>query len=343
VPIALNCGVHFRDNLGVGRPLLAAGLVFFFVGMGTAMNPQAPDPAPSRTTEHISNTEQGYYAKASHYIDEPLKQLAKRIPQLKDLQPAQSQQQLAEILRRAGGQVDDFFRHITDMTAREEIFLTRLRQEKPYTKPELSGEHVRDSYLILRHADRIPAEVIEYRTDAKGENFDQVVVQNGFLVTSGFALSCNYFSTGFQSESAFRYLGDQKIGQQDLYVVAFAQQPDKATLAVRMRGRGGTPAHILVQGIAWIDKSNFQIVRMRTDLLAPRKDVGLNQQTTEVTFNKVQIADYGVPLWLPGSVKVYVEFTTHNGDVDEFLALSYRNEHRYTGYQRYRVSAKVVP
>jgi hypothetical protein len=42
-------------------------------------------------------------------------------------------------------------------------------------------------------------------------------------------------------------------------------------------------------------------------------------------------------------VKVYVEFSTHNGDVDEFFAESYRNEHRYSDYQRYRVAARVVP
>ena len=168
-------------------------------------------------------------------------------------------------------------------------------------------------------------------------------MQKGFLVTSGFALSCNYFSTGFQSESGFRYLGDQRVGQHDTYVVGFAQQPGTATLTVKTRGRGGIPAHMLVQGVAWIDKSNFQIVRMRTDLLAPRKDVGINQETTEVTFSKVQLADFATPLWLPANVKVYVEFTTHNGDVDEVFELSYRNEHRYTDYQRYRVSAKVVP
>jgi hypothetical protein len=48
-------------------------------------------------------------------------------------------------------------------------------------------------------------------------------------------------------------------------------------------------------------------------------------------------------LWLPSSVKVFVEFTTHNGDVDQLYELTYRNEHRYTNYQRYRVSAKVLP
>ena len=324
----------FRDSLGPGRPFCTVGVLLPIVVALAAI-------ALGQPVQSESAGEQGYYANAHPYLDEPLKQLAKHIPQLKDLKPAQSQEELPVILQRSGHQVNEFFHHITDLTAREEISLTRLRQERPYTKPELSGERVRDSYLILRHNNDRGVEVIEYRTDAKGDNFDQLVVQKGFLVTSGFALSCNYFSTGFQSESAFRYLGDQTIGQHDTYVVAFAQLPSKATLTVRMRGRSGDPVHMLVQGIAWIDKSNYQIVRMRTDLLAPRKDVGLNQQTTEVTFNKVQLAD-AAPLWLPSSVKVYVEFTTHNGAVDEVFELSYRNEHRYTDYQRYRVSSKVV-
>jgi hypothetical protein len=221
--------------------------------------------------------------------------------------------------------------------------LTRRRQEQPFTKPELSGERVRDNYLILRHGSRNQAQVIEYRTDANGDDFDQIVVKMGYLVTSGFALSCNYFSTGFQPESTFRYLGDERVGPHDTYVVGFAQQPGKATLSIIMRGRGETPVRMLVQGVAWIDKSDFELVRMRIDLLAPREDFGLNQQTTEVTFSQIQLADAATPLWLPSSVKVYVEFTTHNGDIDEFYELSYRNEHRYTDYQRYRVSTKVVP
>jgi hypothetical protein len=288
-------------------------------------------------------SDQLYYIGARPYYDAPLKQLIKQVPQLKELHPAESQQELPIILQKTGERVDGFFRDITDLTAREEISLARLRQDKPFTRPELTGENVRDSYLILRRGEQNHVEITEYRMDARGENFDQEVVKQGYLVTSGFALSCNYFSTGYQPESTFRYLGDEKIGAQDTYVVGFAQQPGKATLSVTIKGRKATPGHMLVQGIAWIDKSNFQIVRMRTDLLAPRKDVGLNQQSTEVTLGKVQLADVDGPLWLPSSVKVYVEFSTHDGNYDEYYELSYRNEHRYSDYQRYRVSSKIIP
>jgi hypothetical protein len=324
--------VHFLTRAGRKGLQFAAIVVVCFPLAWTSFAAQSP-----------AANELDHNANVHPYFDEPLPQLIKRIPELKHLQPAQSQTELAVILQMTGERVDDFFRHITDLTAREEISLLRFRQELPTSRPELTSERVHDRYLILRHGSKSHADIIEYRTDAKGDRFDETVVKRGFIVTSGFALDCNYFATAFQGESTFRYLGEQKLGTQDTYVVGFAQRPGQATLTIRMRGRSGTPVNMLVQGIAWIDKSNYQIVRLRTDLLAPRWDVGLNQQTTEVTLSQVQLADVTTPLWLPSSVKVFVEFTTHNGDVDEFYELSYRNEHRYSNYQRYRVSAKVVP
>ncbi len=65
---------------------------------------------------------------------------------------------------------------------------------------------------------------------------------------------------------------------------------------------------MLIQGIAWVDKSDFQIIRMRTDLLAPRTEIGLDRQTTEVTFDRVQLPDVATPLWLPSDVQLNIQF-----------------------------------
>jgi hypothetical protein len=45
-------------------------------------------------------------------------------------------------------------------------------------------------------------------------------------------------------------VGTQKIDGREAHVVAFAQRPSRATLAVTLRGREGTTVHMLVQGIA---------------------------------------------------------------------------------------------
>lgn len=61
---------------------------------------------------------------------------------------------------------------------------------------------------------------------------------------------------------------------------------------------------MLMQGVAWVDKANFQIIRMLMDLLALRPEIGLEQLTTVVTLSKVQLLDVATPLWLPTEVKV---------------------------------------
>jgi hypothetical protein len=55
-----------------------------------------------------------------------------------------------------------------------------------------------------------------------------------------------------------------------------------------MRGTGGHEVDMLTQGILWVDKNSFQIFRMRTDLLVPNAEIGLDQLTTEVTFGEVR-------------------------------------------------------
>jgi hypothetical protein len=95
---------------------------------------------------------------------------------------------------------------------------------------------------------------------------------------------------------------------------------------------------MLAQGVAWLDKYNFQIIRMRTDLLAPRPEISLDRQTTEIAFNQVHLPDVAAPLWLPSEVKVYIKFKSH----DPERKLSFQNEHRYLDYRRYRVSVKML-
>jgi hypothetical protein len=98
--------VRFRDNSVPGRRLVKASFVFLFAVMAAAW---IPLPASSAGGTVDSVNEQSYYTNIHPYIEEPLKQLTKQIPQLKDLQPAQDQQALPVILQKAGGQVDDFF------------------------------------------------------------------------------------------------------------------------------------------------------------------------------------------------------------------------------------------
>jgi hypothetical protein len=293
-----------------------------------------------RALQSIDKSDQFYYANVHPYLEEPVKKLVKRIPELKSMQPALDQQALPMILEKTGKTIDDFFRNIVDLIAREKITqenltTTEVGRAEGYSTPRDVGartsESVQDDYLIVRTGKGVQQGIVEYRMDAKGNRLDEWRLNTGYPVTIGFALSCTYFSTGLQSESTFRYLGEQRIGTRDTYVVAFAQRPGDATISVTVRGQYGEIVHLLVQGVAWVDKNNFQIVRMRTDLLAPRPDIKWDEQTTEVTFSEVRLIDVPYPLWLPNDVKVNMTFNGHN----------FRNEHHYTTYRRYRVAVKM--
>ena len=307
-------------------------------GASVKMLPEEAMGLTPAEVEPFGGSEQLYYADAHPYLGEPLDKLRKRIPELRKIQPAADLQQLPAILKKTASNVDDFFRNIVDLIAEEKITQERLSGGREVT----ASEKVRDNYLILSHKDGAKTLFEEYRMDSKGNRVEQAGFNRGYLVTTGFALLCNYLSSAFQPESTFRYLGDQRIGSQDTYVVAFAQKPGQASLLVSMTGRSGAKVDMLMQGIAWVDKSNFQIIRMRTDLLAPRPEIALDAQTTEVTLSKVQLQDVATPLWLPSEVKVDLKFKMAEPGRDKFYETTYRNEHRYTDYRRYRVAVKMV-
>lgn len=290
------------------------------------------DPTTPNTFPDKDTNPQSYYANAHPYSEEPLERLRELVPELKGLQPSLDQKGLPLILQQAGQRVDSFFRDTPNLIADEHI----REQEIRSIGVDYLAQEIRDEYLILLHGDRNEAKFDEYRMDKKGNRVDELRTgspfRSRFFVTHGFALSCVYFSTAFQSESTFRYLGEQQIGSQNTYVVAFAQRPGHATMTETVRGPGHSAVQMLVQGVAWVDKSNFQIIKIQTDLLAPRPEVGLDRQTTEVTLSEVFLRGIASPLWLPKVVKVDIRF----------YGLDFRNEHQYANYRQYRVSSKMI-
>jgi VWFA-related protein len=283
------------------------------------------EPGAGSVTPEAFNR-QVYYANAHPYLDLPLAQLVDRIPELKTLQPVPDQQELPAILQKMGRSVDDFVRNIGDLIAHEDVTQEKLNENGGIR----AKQRVQDNYLILHHGYEWGASA-EYRMDDKGNRLGPVGLEKGYLVTAGHALSCISFSTVAQSQSRFRYLGEEKIGSRETYVLGFAQKPGEVTFTTVMRGTGGTEPDMLTQGILWVDKNNFQIIRMRSDLLAPENEIGLDQLTTEVTFAEVQLQDVPNPLWLPNDVDVSMEIKKQK----------FHNVHHYTNYRRYRVSVKI--
>jgi hypothetical protein len=265
-------------------------------------------------------------AEATTYVNMSLDRVIARIPELKDLQPAPDQTQLPTILKNMGRNVDTFTNNVGDLIANEDLTQQRLNPNGKIKAKQRSH----DDYLILHHGYEWGA-AAEYRMDKNGNRLESVGLGKGFLVTAGYAMNCVSFATVTQSQSDFRYLGDQKLGTRDAYVVSFSQKPVESTFKTVMRGMGGRDVEMLTQGILWIDKNNFQILRLRTDLQQPNKEIRLNQATTDVSFSQVQLQNNPEPLWLPDDVTVFIEIANEK----------YRNLHHYSNYRRYQVEVKI--
>jgi hypothetical protein len=92
---------------------------------------------------------------------------------------------------------------------------------------------------------------------------------------------------------------------------------------------GETSVSTFDQGLAWVDSTSYQIVRMRTDLLRPVAKVRLERVTTDTHFGEVHFIQSPLTVWLPREVTVTVEW---NGRL-------LRNTHTYSEFKLFNVES----
>lgn len=172
----------------------------------------------------------------------------------------------------------------------------------------------------------------EYRVNSN----DKAVDRNDF--SAGNPRSIGYGSTWLMfvpdnlKQAHFRYLGRQKIDKHDTMVIAFAQDPDVATLMATVQMGTGNGCRYFVQGIIWIDEAFFEIVRIRTDLLAPLTDLHLRQLRSELRFTEVKIPARNLTLWMPSEVKISWQAKDYAG-----IEL-----HHYSNYKLFSATSRIV-
>jgi len=264
------------------------------------------------------------YANARTVVDMAVEELLRDFPkECRDLDFDDDQAELPQLLRKTGESVAALIRDIPNTTSKEQVRRERLRNNGSVD----SASDQNYNYLVLPGKTGLWEET---RTDSKGRPLLAESISGSFFLTSGFAGLAILFHPEYQEASRFRLLGRQHA-ESNPYVIAFAQKPEDG----RPTGIFETPlmlmpAHIMHQGLAWVDPRTHQILRMRIDLLAPRKDVLLARQTTEIWFQEVRFQDSPHPFWLPREVLVTVEWNSQ----------TYRNRHRYSEYLVFSVESR---
>jgi hypothetical protein len=279
------------------------------------------------------------YADAHPYMDEPLAELKKTVHDLGGLTPAPSQDELSELLAKTGSKADELLQKVPDLISDEAVSQSQHSASHDslgdcvgtgcVTSVDVRTRDTAFQYMILTH----PAQdgrltVSEYRTTRNGK---PVGLAAGGPAFQGFISAWIVFSSLNQVESRFRYLGQQRVNKHTTYVVGFAQTPG----TVESPGEivvGGRSIPMLLQGIAWIDQSDFRIVRLRTDLLAPQAEIQIETQTANIQFGAVHIANLATELWLPEAVNLQMEF---RGQL-------FQEDHKYSKYRLYQAKSRIV-
>ena len=270
----------------------------------------------------------GHKGAAPNYVivDLPEKQLLHYYPELKSLVQAQSQQDLTDLHKRVGANEIQLLNSVPGICADEDVVQEQLDKHGWVRGlPVFTGHY---NYIVRSHSAGEGARLTEGRSDKNWQAIDPHVA-SGYSLVQDFALLPLHFHPLNQDAANFRYLGRQVLNNRDDYVVAFAQQPQKAELLGTVRVNG-VDVVVAYQGIAWIDPENFQIARMRIDLLKARPDVGA--ETTETQFSEVRVPIVAKSFWLPS--EAVVTRSAKDGAL--------REKHQFSDYRVF-VQQKAVP
>jgi hypothetical protein len=189
------------------------------------------------------------------------------------------------------------------------------------------------SYLILANSGKDGNTLLEDRRDKNGRTVEARQLA-GFIMSSGHAGKSTYLHPAHQKNSRFRYLGRDE-SKHGAHVIAFVQKPEAEDyLAQYSDANGAPPVRILVEGFVWLDPENFQILRMRTDLLKAEVSTSLKETITDIRYEKVRFDRGGREFWLPKEINVSWELLNPQG-----WLWVYRNQHTYSDYHLFTVAS----
>ena len=94
----------------------------------------------------------------------------------------------------------------------------------------------------------------------------------------------------------------------------------------------GKNVPVFLQGLAWVDASDFHIWRLRTDLLSPPPEVSLHRLTADIQFKPTRVEEISSLISLPHEVKV----------TSVVRGSTTQETHSYSEYRLFRARSKIV-
>ncbi len=252
------------------------------------------------------------------------KQLKEYLSGLKDVVLTSDQSQLDFLLMEIGQNIEEFLNSVPNTVSTE-----HMRREILRTNGTVSASVKQDvEYLLVVYSDASGLQRIqEDRTNRRGKPVKIKKLGRDSFVTSGFAISCVIFFPSNQKACLFRYLGRQST-EPYAHLISYTQKPEesgfKGVFVINQM-----PTTIWTKGIVWVDPNTYQILRMRTELLNPLPQIGLERLTTEILYGEFPFREREISLWLPREVTVTIHYSGR----------TFRNFHSYSDYRLFTVES----
>jgi hypothetical protein len=202
------------------------------------------------------------------------------------------------VLKGVGERMKEFVSNLEKFTATEEVKHQPLGSGKN-RQPE---EKRQFEYVVAISRNRLGTFLLEeYRdgnTDAS--RFPSRVATNGLP-----ALDL-IFHPVLAGDFQFKCEGLGQAAGKAAWQIHFAQRADKL-VRIRSYVVGERTFRVYLEGRAWIDPGNYQVIRLESELQKPIPEIDLSKEHIVIHYAPVEFRTQKTEIWLPQKAELYVE------------------------------------
>jgi hypothetical protein len=203
-----------------------------------------------------------------------------------------------KVLKGVGEQMKEFVGNLEKFTATEEV----RHQSQDGGKNRYPEEKRQFAYVVTVSRNSMGTFLMEeYRNGSLSpEAFP------GRIATNGLPALNLIFHPVLAGDFQFKCEGLGQAEGKAAWQVHFAQRADKQ-VRIRSYVIGERTYRVYLEGRAWIDPGNYQVVRLESELQKPVEEIALTKEHIVIQYAPVEFRTQKMAIWLPQKAELYVE------------------------------------
>jgi len=203
-----------------------------------------------------------------------------------------------KVLNGVAERMKEFVSNLEKFTATEEVKHQPLGSGKN-RQPE---EKRQFEYVVTISRNRVGTFLLEEYRDGSTDatRFPSRIATNGLP-----ALDL-VFHPVLANDFQFKCEGLGQVSGKAAWQLHFAQRADKL-VRIRSYVVGERTYRVYIEGRAWIDPGNYQVIRLESELQNPVSEIGLTKERIVIHYAPVEFRTQKTAIWLPQKAEIYVE------------------------------------